>query len=222
MKLSEATLELLKNYAAIQDGIFIKKGNLLRTVSKEKTILAEATIDETMPVDFGIGELTQLLAILSLHKQTPDLDIDGNNLVISGLDGRSKITYRCCDASAVKPAPDKNIVVPTQDATFLLTEADMEWAMKCASVLGCPNIAVVGQGGFLSLQLLDGANDAAHTDTLRVETHTGPDCFFMFKTENWKMLPGSYKVTISSKGVSHFENTARKLAYWIALEQKAK
>ena len=222
MKLSENTLEVLKNYAAINPGLFFKKGNLLRTVSKEKTVLAEATIDETMPVDFGIHELTQLLSILSLHKDSPELSIDGNNLVITGIEGRSKITYRCCDESNIKMPPSKNIVVPSEDATFLLSQTDMEWALKCASVLGCPNIAVVGQGGFLSLQLLDGANDSSHTDTLKVETHTGPDCFFMFKTENWKMLPGTYKVTISSKGVAHFENTARKIQYWVALEQKAK
>ena len=39
-----------------------------------------------------------------------------------------------------------------------------------------------------------------------------------FKTENLKMVAGDYNVHISSKGISHFENMATKLDYWIALE----
>lgn len=222
MKLSDNTLEILKNYASINTALMFRKGNLLRTVSKEKTILAEATIDESIPADFGIFELNQLLSILSLHKEAPEITLDGNNVIIKGYGDRSRIAYRCCDASNIKVPPDSNIKVPSEDASFLLNEADLAWVTKSASVLGCPNIAVIGKDGFLSLQLLDGQNDSAHTDTLKVEIHTGPDCFFMFKTENWKMLPGNYKVTVSSKGVSHFEHTARKLQYWIALEQKAK
>jgi len=222
MKLSENTLDVLKNYASINTALMFRKGNLLRTVSKEKTILAEATIDETIPADFGIFELNQLLSILSLHKEAPEVTLDGNDVIIKGYGDRSRITYRCCDASNIKTPPDANIKVPSEDATFLLNEQDLAWVTKSASVLGCPNIAVVGKDGFLTLRLMDGQNDSAHSDTLKVEVHTGPDCFFMFKTENWKMLPGTYKVTVSSKGVSHFENTARKLQYWIALEQKAK
>jgi len=222
MQLSEHTVSVLKNFSSINTGLFFKKGNVLRTVSPGKTILASAVIDEQMPSDFGIHELNQFLSILSLHKTSPDVSVDGNNLIIQGLEGRSRITYRCCDSSQIKTPPEKNVNVPSEDATFLLTEADLEWVMKCSSVLGCPNIAVVGQDGFLSLRLLDGHDDSAHTDTIKVETYTGPDCFYMFKAENWKMLPGTYKVTISAKGVAQFENEARRIQYWIALEQKTK
>lgn len=219
MKFSDNTLSILKNYSTINPRLFFKEGNLLRTVSEGKTVLAEAAIDETILADFGIFELHQLLAILSLHKEAPEISVDGNNIVIQGNAGRSKITYRCCDATMIKTPPAKNITVPSSDATFLLTEPDLQWVLKSASVLGNPNIAVVGAGGTLSLRILDGADDSKHIDTLEIGTHTGPDCFFLFKTENWVMLPGTYAVTISAKGVSHFEHQARKLSYWIALEQ---
>jgi hypothetical protein len=222
MQLSENTLDVLKNYATINEGIFIKKGNLLRTVNKGKTILAESTVDETFPVDFGIGELNQLLSIFSLYTKAPELVVSGNDVVVRGYDNRSKITYRCCDATQIKTPPDKNIAVPTEDAIFLLTEADFKWILKSASVLGSPNIAVVRSSGMLSLRVLDCQNDSAHTDTLEIEKQDGPDAFLLFKTENWKMMPGTYKVTVSSKGVGHFESTTRKLAYWIALEQQVK
>lgn len=222
MQLSENTIEVLKNYATINESIFVKSGNLLRTVNKGKTILAEATVDETFPSDFGIMELNQLLAILSLHKQAPELLINGNDVVIRGYGDRSKITYRCCDETMIKTPPGKNIAVPTEDVTFLLTEEDMSWILKAANVLACPNIAVVRTDGVLSLRVLNSADDSAHTDTLEIEKQKGPDVYFLFKTENWKMIEGTYKVTVSAKGVSHFESTTRKIQYWVALESKTK
>jgi hypothetical protein len=44
MKLSTQTIGVLKNFGAINPGIFFKKGKTLKTVSKHKNILAEATI----------------------------------------------------------------------------------------------------------------------------------------------------------------------------------
>ena len=42
---------------------------------------------------------------------------------------------------------------------------------------------------------------------------------FYFKTENLKLIPGSYDVTVSSKNISHFKNG--KTQYWIALEPES-
>lgn len=222
MKLSVNTVSVIKNFSSINTGLFFKAGNVLRTVSPYKTVLAEATIDESFPSDFGIFDLNQLLSILSLHKDAPELVISGNNLVIQGLGGRSKITYRCCDATMIKTPPDKSITLPSEDVQFLLSESDLEWTLKTAGVLASPNIAIIGADGALVLKILDAQNDSAHTDTLDLGPHTGANVNFLFKTENWKQVPGNYAVTISVKGVSHFQHQTRKLAYWIATEAKQK
>ena len=45
----------------------------------------------------------------------------------------------------------------------------------------------------------------------------------IFKTENLaKILPGSYDVKISSKGISNFKNKNVPLQYWISTEQGSK
>ena len=222
MKLSVNTLEILKNYATFNTGIFFRKGNLLRSLSTGKTVLAEATIDETIPADFCVYELNQLLSILSLSKGSPEWTLRGNDIVIEGLDGRSKITYRCCNETNIKTPPEKNIELLTSDATFLLTEVDYNWIMRSASVLGSPNITVEGVDGFISLRAMDAQDDSAHTDTIQICPHTGDDFHFLFKTANWVMMPGSYTVTISSKNAAHFSNTSRKLQYWVALEKRTK
>ena len=57
MKLSEKTLSILKNFSSINQSILFKKGNKLRSISVMKNILAEATVTEDLPKDFGIYDL---------------------------------------------------------------------------------------------------------------------------------------------------------------------
>ena len=73
MKLSDKTLSVLKNFSGINQSILFKEGNKLRTISVMKNILAEATITEEFPRDFGIYDLNQFLNGLGLHK-APELD----------------------------------------------------------------------------------------------------------------------------------------------------
>ena len=61
MKLSDNTINLLKNFKEINQSILFKKGNKLRTISVMKNILAEATVSEDFPKDFGIYDLNQYL-----------------------------------------------------------------------------------------------------------------------------------------------------------------
>ena len=49
MKLSDKTLNLLKNFSNINQSILFKKGNKLRTISVMKNILAEADIVGVSP-----------------------------------------------------------------------------------------------------------------------------------------------------------------------------
>ena len=67
MKLSDSTLSLLKNFSTINQSILFKQGTKLRTISVMKNILAEATVSEELPKDFGIYDLGQFLNGLSLH-----------------------------------------------------------------------------------------------------------------------------------------------------------
>ena len=73
MKLTEKTVNLLKNFASINQSILFKKGSSLRTMSVMKNILAEADISEEVPQDFAIYDLVQFLNGISLYTD-PELD----------------------------------------------------------------------------------------------------------------------------------------------------
>ena len=220
MKLSKDTLTVLKNFASINDGIMFRKGNVLRTCDAQKQVLAETTITETIDEDFGIYDLNKFLAVLGLHQDNSQLQIDTatKSAVINDNTGRSKITYRICDATMIKNASDKSVKMPDAEVTFTLKQADLEFILRSSSVLGTPHIAVTSDGEKVSVAALDDKNTSTHTNQLEVAPGNGKKYKMLFKTENMKMIPGEYEVSISFKGIAHFKNTTKPLQYWVATE----
>ena len=220
MKLSSETLSVLKNFGSINQGIFLKKGKTLKTVSSHKNILAQANIPDEIPADFGIYDLNEFLSVVSLHKDDLSLEFDSKNVVISGLKGRSKIKYRSCDSTMIVVPPEKELQLPEPEIQFDLSAEDFRWILDAANVLGSPQISVESDGTKVTLNTLDVANDSAHTESLELSTAGSGDKYKMvFKTENIsKILSGAYEVKISSKGISHFKNKKNNVEYWITTE----
>ena len=72
MKISNKTLDVLKNFSEINQSILIKKGKKLKTVSALKNILAHAEVEEDFPQDFAIYQLNEFIGVLSTMNY-PDL-----------------------------------------------------------------------------------------------------------------------------------------------------
>jgi hypothetical protein len=220
MKLSNETLGVLKNFGNINSGIFLKQGKTIKTVSTHKNILAQATIPDEIPSDFGIYDLNEFLSVVSLHKDDLNLDFDSKNMVISGRGGRSKIKYRACEPTMIVTPPEKQLTMPEPEISIELSSEDFRWILDSANVLGSPQISVQSDGETVSVNTVDLQNDSAHTESLSLDTKADGSKFKMiFKTENIaKILSGAYTVKISSKGISHFSNKNSPIEYWITTE----
>lgn len=220
MKLSSETITILKNFASINSGIFLKKGTQVKTVSTHKNILAQATIPDSIPADFGIYDLNEFLSVISLHKDDIDLEFDSKNIILSGRNGRSKIKYRSCDPTMIVVAPEKEIQMPDCEISFILTAEDFRWILDAANVLGSPQISIESDGNKVTINTIDVANDSAHTESLELNVNSSGYMYkILFKTENIsKIIPGSYSVKISSKSISEFTNNKYPIKYWISTE----
>jgi len=218
MKLSTETINLLKNFSNINSGIVFRPGNTIKTISTNKNILAEATIKETIPCEFGVYDLSKFINVLSLYKEEVDVEFKELSAIISGMSGRSNVDYRFCAAKMINAAPEKPVAMPESEINFELTQSDFDWIIRTASVLGSPNIAVVSDGSKIELMTYDASNDSESTNTLNVGEGTGDKFKMIFKTEALKLIPGTYEVKISSKGVSHFKNKDIPIQYWITIE----
>jgi len=215
MKLSDKTLTLLKNFSSINQSILFKKGSSLRTISVMKNILAEATIDEDLPTDFGIYDLNQFLNGLSLHHQ-PDLDFENNGHVVIR-EGKSRTKYFFADPNVIVTPPDKDITLPSEDVSFELSTTHLDKLLKAAAVYQLTDLAVVGGEGVVKIIVHDKKNDTSNTYAVIVG-ETDKTFSFNFKVENIKILPGTYDVVVSQKLLSRFTCRDYDLKYFIALE----
>ena len=215
MKLSDKTLSLLKNFSGINQSILFKEGDKLRTISVMKNILAEATITETFPKDFGIYDLNQFLNGLNLH-QTPELDFENDKYVMIR-EGKSRSKYFFADPSVIVTPPDKEIVLPSEDVCFVLNTQQLDKLLKAAAIYQLPDLSAVGEAGVVKLVVRDKKNDTSNDFSI-VVGETDSIFTFNFKVENIKILPGSYEVVISQKLLSQFTSTDRDLKYYIAME----
>lgn len=220
MKLSDNTLTVLKNFGSINPGIYFNKGKVLKTVSSHKNILAQATIPDEITSDFGIYDLNEFLSVVSLYKDDLNVEFDSKNVVLTGLRGRSNTKYRTCEKNNIVAPPDKELQMPAPEISFEMSSEDFEWILRTANVLGSPQVAIQSDGKEVSIVTLDLSNDAAHQQSLVINTNsTGSKYKMIFKTENIsKVMPGSYDVKISSKGISHFTNKKFPIQYWVTTE----
>jgi hypothetical protein len=212
MKISTNTVNVLKNFAKINPSIVIAEGNVLKTISPSKTIMAKATVETTFDKRFAIYNLDRFLSTLSLFTDA-ELDFGNKSVTIHGNNKKSQYTY--ADESTVTKAPEKEIKLPSVDVTFALTNDNLKDVEKAAGVLALPEIAVVGDGTTVSLQAVDTKNPSG--DVYSIDIGTTDKVFkAVFKSENIKIIPGDYQVSISSAGISQF--SGKEVDYWIAVE----
>jgi hypothetical protein len=215
MKISDKTLTLLKNFAGINQSILFKKGNQLRSISVMKNILAEATVEEEFPKDFGIYDLNQFLNGIGLY-HNPELDFDNEGYVMIR-EGKSRSKYFFADPNVIVTPPDKSIILPSEDVCFLLDTKELDKLLKASSIYQLPDLSVVGEAGVVKLVVRDKKNDTSN-DFSVIVGETDEVFTFNFKVENIKILPGAYEVVISKKLLSRFVNKNSDVKYYIAME----
>jgi hypothetical protein len=180
-----------------------------------KNILAEATITEELPKDFGIYDLNQYLNGLSLHND-PELDFEADNYVVIR-EGRSRSKYFFADPSVIITPPDKSLTLPDESVAFELSTDQLDKLLKAAAIYQLPDLSVEGGDGVVKVLVRDKKNETSN-DYSVVVGETESVFSFNFKVENIKILPGTYEVVCSQKNLSRFTNKNQDLVYYIALE----
>ena len=87
MQITPETLNILKSFTTINASIYIKAGNVVKTISPQKTILAIAEVGDDFKTPFGIYDLPQFLSTISPRKR-PSLVDDLWCLFIKAVPGK--------------------------------------------------------------------------------------------------------------------------------------
>jgi len=215
MKFSNETLSVLKSFTSINKSILLRPGNVLKTITPEKTLIAIAKIGDEIPSEACVYDLSRFLSILSLYND-PDVEFGDKYFIIS--EGKRRTKYVYADISMIHTPPEKDINIPSEDVVVSVTESDLSSVLKAAGVLQFTEIAFVGENGKCTLKAIDSAND--NTDDFGVEIGETDDEFkVIIKTDNLKLMPMDYEVTICSKGISEFKGD--NVTYFVAIDSKS-
>lgn len=216
MKLSENTLSILKNFASINSSIVLKPGKFQRTMSVDKCVLAEVTLEEEIPTIFGIYDLPQFLGNLSAMDK-PEIDIQDSIAKIK--DGVVNMNYYSCSPNLVTTPPDKSLEIKQVDVAFKLTNEMLQKLLRLAAMNDLPHLTVVGKNGKLVIKAHERANDTSNSATIELGDYEGADFEKSFKAENLKMLPNDYDVSINLASFAMFENKAKNIRYFVSSEK---
>ena len=223
MKLSNETQAVLKNFAAINSNIVINTGTELKTISEAKNILAKASVSESFDTPFGIYDLNEFLGVMSMFDD-PELTVADDALSIKISQGRRSVKY-FFSAPDILTSPSKDIVMPSAEVTFTLTQDDMAQLRKAAATLGVTDVVVTNKSDSDGIEILVTDVKDSTANVFSVDTDTTSCCSdkfkFVFNIGNFKFVGGDYEITISNKLISHFKNLNAPIEYWVALEKNS-
>lgn len=211
MKLSESTINFMKNYATINPSLLVNPGNVLTTMAPTKSVYARATVEENFPQQFAIYELSKFLGVLSLFKE-PELQFSETAIVIKS--GRQTVNYTYTNPSnIVAPDPTKVVSLPSADIEFSISQDEFQRVVRASGVLQLKEIAVIGDGQTITVTATDSKNPTA--DVFSIEVGETEKTFTMYFDVHdiIKLLPNDYNVRISSRGLSQF--TANTITYFV-------
>ena len=215
MKFSNETLTVLKSFTAINKSILLKPGKTLKTITPEKTLIAIAEIPDEIPSQACIYDLSRFLSILSLYNNA-EVEFLDKYFIIS--EGKQRTKYVYADVSMIHTPPEKDITIPSKDVVVNVSNSDLSSVLKAAGVLQFSEIAFVGDGDKCYLKAIDSSNDGA--DDYGVEIGETTDTFkVIIKTDNLKLMPLDYQVTLCSKGISEFKG--KDVTYYVAIDSKS-
>lgn len=223
MKLSNETIGSLKNFAAINSQIVLNPGNVIKTMSESKTILSSATVAEDIPSQIGIYDLHEFLGALGMFED-PELTFDDEYKSVKISQGRQAIKYFFSEPS-ILTTPSKDVVMPSVDVSFTLTQENMAAIRKAASALGINTAVITGKSGENSASVVVTDVNDATSNSFEIEldgcSRSEEGFKFVFNIANFKFINGDYDVAITKKLISHFKHTKEPVEYWVALEKNS-
>lgn len=221
MELSDRASQVLRNFAGINGNIYFNEGNVVRTVSESRTVLAKATLDVDFPTSFGIYDLREFLSVMGLV-DSPNLNFDQSSVAISDSTGRSKIKYFYSSPDTLTTAKG-DLQLPSEDAWFTLDAQTLNRVKSAAGALGHSEVNVHIDNGLMTLTVKDNDDDTSHAFSIVVEGESQcNDLKVVFNINNIRLLEdGDYRVALSSKYISHFVNKDSNMEYWVALQKSS-
>ena len=124
-------------------------------------------------------------------------------------------------APEILTTPEKDLTMPDAEFNIELSMLTLNNIRKAAAVLGHNELIISGENGEVSAKVVDSKDATANS--YEIELDSDNDCknkfSFVINIANLKLLDGDYRLSISSKLISSWQNGNFPVNYFIALEK---
>lgn len=224
MKLKKETIEILKNFANINNSIVIRKTKegeqttTVRVLSADQSAIAEVVLNEVFPNDAYIYDMNKLLGLIgAIGFEKHDVDFTTNEALVSDSTAKVKARVTYADPSVI-PTLDKSANLPTPDIEFTLTADMLKQLTDFSSMLELPDIRLETKNAKLMISAQNPKIKNSNSFELEVMplTNETTNINVLFDKSTFKFIPGSYSVSTSMQGISKFESIEiPSLVYYI-------
>jgi hypothetical protein len=227
MKLSEDTLEVLKNFSKINTEMLFQEGNVQYTISAGRNLFGYARIVESLPASFAIYDMNAFLGVMSLYGEDMELDFKDTEITLRGRGGRSKTKYRTTPPKLLKTNVPSRAVFEEKlgslawDVSFDMSKEDFKWLRDTAQTLQSPHFSIESKGDTIQMTTFDLEDASKTTQTLDVGVGNGTPFRAVYLTQNLRCLLDDFTVTVAMKtnGTVKFATKNRGVDYYLAAEQ---
>lgn len=214
MKLSKETIEILRNFASINQHLIINPGKKISTINGNKTALIEYEGADEFDKKVSIYNLGELLAVMKEFSE-PELILEDKNLIVK--QGKQQVKFMYADES-ILIAPRKEIMMPSVDITVNITNEMLSRMQKMSSILDVDDFAIIGDGEKVSAKVFSKKNSTENSFEIDLDVANTNVFQINFIADKLRLVPSDYTVEISKKKLSKWNANSLKLVAYIAVE----
>lgn len=216
MKLSAQTVSFLKNFALINNSIFIDEAGVIKTKTPNaSSIIGVAQIDETLP-ELAIYSLDEFLGSMSLFDPS-NIEFEFSDEYIKMQEGNMKINYRLSDPEHILTKCKESAAYDAFDAfdcTFKLSVDQLTSIQKASRILKADACVITMEEGAGTISLINSELPMANSFELEVKgTGSGDAKIFV---DNLIITQSNYTCNVASNKVVKFSSDDLPVYYMLA------
>lgn len=218
LNFSKRTVAILRNAAKINPAICLELGTRIRTADAAQSILVEAEIDETIPTNFPISDLSGFLSVLELPAFAEcTLSMDEKKVKMVGK--KTEMTF-WAGAHSLVELPEGELELPEGEIKTVIGEEDFKNFNRACGFLKHEYCRLANEGGKVTLTALTPSVDTSNNYVLELGVTTAVDASVIMKTEMLKkLIEGDYQIEASADAnYARFSTTDDRLKYVIGCE----
>jgi len=217
MKFTSNFLDILKHFKNINQNIYFREGNIQTSaiISSRDELLffVRANTDVQIETPFAIGNLGKLITTLEMFNN-PDITVEKDTLLIEE-EGKT-VNYKLSNPDCINyhKNPDK-VQSFTGGIDTSLTKDNINDILCMSKLFMAKHVTFFGRNGQFSVNIWNADNSSSDIGSIIIGT-TDENFESTISSDNFKISPENYKLTIFRKPLIHLNNATYE--YFIPIE----